>query len=104
MRAVLFAEIVMLACWRRGSRRNESRRSAPATSINTHGDCPLGILGGPEQSSAVLGVKPAIEDVDADCFLAFRSALLKTESSPTTRLHAFKFFDTLKALSWKTTN
>lgn len=30
-----------------------------------------------------LGVKPAVEDVDADCFLAFQSAWLKTESSPT---------------------
>lgn len=29
-----------------------------------------------------LGVKPAFEDVDADCFLAFQSAWLKTESSP----------------------
>jgi hypothetical protein len=31
----------------------------------------------------VLGVKPAFEDVDADRFLAFRSALLKTKSNPT---------------------
>ena len=35
------------------------------------------------QSSAVLGVKPAIEDVDADRFLAFRFAEPKTKSSPT---------------------
>ena len=42
---------------------------------------------GKEQWSAVLGVKPAIEDVNADCFLAFRFAELKTKSSPTTKTH-----------------
>jgi len=31
----------------------------------------------------VLGVKPAFEDVNADRFLAFRFALLKTKSNPT---------------------
>jgi len=36
------------------------------------------------QSPAVLGVKPAFEDVDAQIFLAFHCAALKTESSPTT--------------------
>ena len=32
------------------------------------------------QSPAVLGVKPAFEDVDASSFLAFLFALLKTKS------------------------
>lgn len=35
------------------------------------------------KSSVVLGVKPAFEDVDADGFLAFPFAELKTKSSPT---------------------
>lgn len=30
MRTVLFAESIMLVCWWRGSRRNESRGSTPA--------------------------------------------------------------------------
>jgi hypothetical protein len=37
----------------------------------------------PYQSPAVLGVKPAFEDVDARVFLAFHLALLKTKSNPT---------------------
>jgi hypothetical protein len=35
------------------------------------------------QSPAVLGVKPAIKDVDAQVFLAFHCAKLKTKLSPT---------------------
>jgi hypothetical protein len=37
----------------------------------------------PHQSPAVLGVKPAFEDVDAQVFLAFHCAMPKTESNPT---------------------
>jgi len=33
----------------------------------------------------VLGVKPALEDVDAQVFLAFHCAEPKTKSNPTTR-------------------
>lgn len=40
------------------------------------------------QRSAVLGVKPAVEDVDAGGFLAFPFAQLKTESSPTQIIQA----------------
>jgi hypothetical protein len=55
----------------------------------------LGVRGkrasqGEIQSSAVLGVKPAFEDVDAGNFLAFLPASLKTESCPTsfvTKMH-----------------
>jgi hypothetical protein len=36
-----------------------------------------------EQSPAVLGVKPAVEDVYAQVFLAFHCAMLKTKSNPT---------------------
>ena len=34
-----------------------------------------------------MGVKPAFEDVDADGFLAFPFAELKTKSSPTAKTH-----------------
>jgi len=37
---------------------------------------------GKEQWSAVLGVKPAIEDVNADCFLAFRFAVAEDQIEP----------------------
>jgi len=40
----------------------------------------------PHQSPAVLGVKPAIKDVDAQVFLAFHCAKLKTKLSPTAYL------------------
>jgi hypothetical protein len=46
---------------------------AASTDPHTHEDC-LRYYGGTRQSSAVLGVKPAIEDVDASRFLAFRFA------------------------------
>ena len=60
--------------------------------INTHGDWGK-VSDGPsaapmshnltDQSPAVLSVKPAVEDVDAGNFLAFLSAMLKTESNST---------------------
>jgi hypothetical protein len=55
----------------------------PAPSGNRIGARTTRVGGRDVQSSAVLGVKPAIEDVNADCFLAFRFAELKTKSSPT---------------------
>jgi hypothetical protein len=52
------------------------KSDAASTNANTHGDWdgiePVSGLRKPAaQSPAVLGVKPAFEDVDADRFLAF---------------------------------
>ena len=50
------------------------------------------------QRSAVLGVKPAVEDVDAGGFLAFLPAQLKTESSPTQIIQAVQRVSAVVAL------
>lgn len=53
-------------------------------SINTHGDCGSPLLEPTlqGQSPAVLGVKPAIEDVDVRVFLAFHRAIVEDRIEP----------------------